>query len=179
MNCGCLGNCCCGADPATVARWGCHEEPFVYCDDLGPGGVTAPRLAQVTGRQLGQVIPSELPSCPACQWFDMRTMKCEPIPEGFPGHCPAPQGPGGQPGGVDPEQPGGWWPPQWPPGGGAPAPGAPPIPGQVPEAACQVYTDKAREEGKREAHGEVVKVAAISAAVSAVVGGLLGYVIGS
>jgi hypothetical protein len=186
--------CCDGADPATVARWGCYRAPYTYCDDLGPGGPTFPRLAQATGRQLGQLpdVPAEFP-CPEGQTFDMSKWACVPDPYYMPGGPPA--GGGGElpPGGVE-DRPCTYWEKMTgicPPSGTMPA-GGPVVPpelpgggmpgGTMPEQACGPYVEQAREkafrEGKQEAHGEVIKVAAISAAVSAVVGGVLGYFLG-
>lgn len=178
--CGCCsGDCCSYQDPATLAQWGCYRAPYIYCDDLGPGGPTQPRHASMTGHQLGQI-----ESCAPGEWYNLATGRCEPIPDVIPGYTPpggeAPQGPGGQPGGVECS----YW--DYITGNcptPAPLPQAPGelpggVPGVVTEEQCAQRANAAKEAGRKQAQAEVVKVAAISAAVSAVVGAGIGYLLG-
>jgi len=173
-SCGCCSaDCCSYQDPATLAQWGCYRAPYVYCDDMGPGGVTSPRYASMTGHQLGQ-------PCAPGEWYNMLTGQCEPIPDVIPGYTP-PQGPGGEPGGVEECS---YW--DYINGRCPTPPPLPQAPGQLPQAPGGVLTEEqcaqrataAREAGRKEAQSEVVKVAAISAAVSAVVGAGIGYLLG-
>lgn len=158
--------------------WGDYEEPFIYADDLGPGGATGPRYAQTAAsspelpgdgywrRQLGQVTdgePSEdfeLPeiptSCPPGTVFNISTFKCEEIDK-IPGA-----------------------PPGTPPG--LPAiPGTPPgeLPtGLVTEQACAAREQAAYNEGRTDERGNIVTTAAITAVVSGLVGVGIGYIFG-
>lgn len=178
-NCGggCRGDCCCSADPATVAQWGCYRAPYIYCDDLGPGGVTQPRHASQVGTQLGQI--PEIPTCAADEWFDPMSWSCTPRPEYPPGYDPPP---GGEEDIPCPAPMVGSWPNCVYPGGGLPGgqiPGELPPPGVVTETDCAARAAASKKAGKREALGETVKVAAVSAAVAAAVGAAIGYLMGS
>lgn len=178
-------------------HWGQLASPFVYADQLGPGGQAYPRYAQTMcdcngyckqlgclgecGQlgclgdcgQLGQV-PQGFP-CPPGQVFDMSTMSCIDEPAFPPGYTP--------PGGVE-DRPCTFWEQttgQCPPSGTMPGgPELPQLPaGVVTEQQCQAREDSAYGKGKSAERGDVIKTAAISAAVSVAVGLGIGYLLGS
>ncbi len=132
-------------------QWGLYAAPFIYADDLGPGGRTAPRLAETIGDGNG--------------WYKQLGQLGQ-----FPGVSPPP-------GGVE-DAP---CPPNWPEGFPCMLPGSSPQAPMIPiitEEEAAKREAAAFNKGRSSVAGEIVKTAAISAAVSAVVGILIGKFIG-
>lgn len=135
--------------------WGYYVAPYIYGDDLGPGGRTAPRRAEMIGGSDGAYNACGAYLPPWRKQLD----GLDDLPPGGVEDCPP-----GWPEGV---------PCVLPPGGG----GGMPMP-ILTEQEAQRREQEAFERGRAEEARATIKTAAISAAVSAVVGIAIGKLIG-
>lgn len=157
--------------PGVEASWGCEEAPFVYADDLGPGGVTALRHAQAVTAEGGWPCPdldwhqqmgavelagSELgagPCADGSQPFSTTLQDCTArglVLNLSTGCCEEPT-----------------FPPQ-------PQPTPKPTVPLVTEEQCAAREKQAFDKGAAEEQSKVIKTAVVSAVVSAVVGIAIG-----